>query len=99
MAVRNGEEDSGIRLAEALLDAGADVTCRGNYGPGVMDITPLVLCAQAVPERSGCVRLCQVLLARGAKLDSPELTSLLLYRVGSSIAAVKNVLGSFGGGR
>jgi hypothetical protein len=50
-----------------------------------------------VPERAACVRLCTVLMARGAKLESPELTSLLLYRVGSSIAAVKGLLGGLGG--
>ena len=57
-----------------------------------------MLAAQAVPERPGCVRLCRVLMSRGAKLESPELTSLLLYRVGSSISAVKNILGGLGGG-
>lgn len=96
VAVRNGEEDGGVRLAEMLLDAGADAVCRGNYGPGVVDQSPLVLAAQAVPELPGCAQLCRVLLARGARLESPELTSLLLYRMGSSIAAVKNLLG--GGG-
>ena len=30
---------------------------------------------EAVPERPGCVRLCRVLMSRGAKLESPELTS------------------------
>ena len=80
------------------LDAGADAACRGNYGPGCVDVPPLVLAAQAVPERPGCVRLCRALMSRGAKLESPELTSLLLYRVGSSISAVKNILGGLGGG-
>lgn len=98
VAVRNGEEDAGVRLAQMLLDAGADASCRGNYGPGVVDQSPLVLAAQAVPELPGCARLCRVLLGRGARLESPELTSLLLYRVGSSIAAVKNLFGGFGGG-
>ena len=40
--LHDGEDEGGVRLAEILLDAGADVGCRGNYGPGVMDVPPLV---------------------------------------------------------
>lgn len=39
------------------------------------------------------IRLRLSLSRRGARLESPDLTSLLLYRVGSSIAGVKNLLG------
>lgn len=94
VATRNGEEEGGLALAELLLAAGANVDRRGSYGPTAVGVTPLVLAAQAAPERAGCTRLCGVLLKAGARLESAELASLLMYRVGSSLVAVKNVLRS-----
>ena len=62
VATRNGEEEGGLALAELLLAAGANVDRRGSYGPTAVGVTPLVLAAQAAPERAGCTRLCGVLL-------------------------------------
>jgi hypothetical protein len=64
-----------------------------QYGPGVVGVAPLVLAAQAVPERPACVKVCRALLAGGARLDSAEVTALVMYRVGSSITAVRGLLG------
>ena len=92
VAVRNGEADAGVELAEALLDAGADANRRGSYGPTAVNIAPLALAAQAAPENAGCTHLCGTLLRGGARMEGPEMLSLLMYRVGSSVVAVKNIL-------
>ena len=92
VAVRNGEETNGLALAAVLLSAGADPNLRGSYGPTAVGVTPLVLAAQAAPENGGCVRLCASLLESGAAMDANEMSSLLMYRVGSSLVAVKNML-------
>ena len=92
VAVRNGEETNGLALAAVLLSAGADPNLRGSYGPTAVGVTPLVLAAQAAPENRGCVRLCASLLESGAAMDANEMSSLLMYRVGSSLVAVKNML-------
>ena len=92
VAVRNGEEANGLALAEVLLSAGADPNLRGSYGPTAVGVTPLVLAAQAAPENGGCVKLCAALLESGATMEGNEVSSLLMYRVGSSLVAVKNLL-------
>lgn len=92
VAVRNGEEANGLALAEVLLSADADPNLRGSYGPTAVGVTPLMLAAQAAPENGGCVRLCAALLEAGATMEANEVSSLLMYRVGSSLVAVKNLL-------
>jgi hypothetical protein len=47
VAVRNGETESGLALAKALLEAKADPNKTGSYGPTAVGVTPLVLAAQA----------------------------------------------------
>ena len=92
VAVRNGEEVGGLQLATLLLNSKADPNMRGSYGPTAVGVTPLVLAAQATPENPGCVRLCKLLLENGATMEGNEISSLLMYRVGSSLVAVKNLL-------
>jgi hypothetical protein len=92
VAVRNGEDANGLALAEVLLSADANPNLRGSYGPTAVGVTPLMLAAQAAPENGGCVRLCAALLEAGATMEANEVSSLLMYRVGSSLVAVKNLL-------
>ena len=92
VAVRNGEDANGLALAEVLLSADANPNLRGSYGPTAVGVTPLMLAAQAAPENGWCVRLCAALLEAGATMEANEVSSLLMYRVGSSLVAVKNLL-------
>ena len=92
VAVRNGETRGGLELAELLLNANADPNLRGSYGPTAVDVTPAYLASRAVPENSGCARLCKILFDAGATMEGNEVSSLLMYRIGSSLVAVKNLL-------